>query len=79
MRPLRTRGLLGGDYEAAVTSSGLLGLALGATPNAIASMKSLTGAFGPAPKAFLVVPVTGAFLSDVLNVLVITAFINLVR
>ena len=42
-------------------------------------MKSLTSAFGPAPKAFLIVPVTGAFLSDVVNVLVITVFINLMR
>jgi glutamate:Na+ symporter, ESS family len=71
--------MMGGDYEAAVTSSGLLGFGLGATPNAIASIKSLSNAFGPAPKAFLVVPVTGAFLSDVMNVLVITAFINLLR
>jgi ESS family glutamate:Na+ symporter len=68
--------MMGKDYEAAVTSSGLLGFGLGATPNAIASMKSLTHAFGPAPKAFLIVPVTGAFLSDVINVMVITTFIN---
>jgi ESS family glutamate:Na+ symporter len=68
--------MMGKDYEAAVTSAGLLGFGLGATPNAIASMKSLVNAYGPAPRAFLVVPVTGAFLSDVLNVLVITAFFN---
>jgi ESS family glutamate:Na+ symporter len=71
--------MMGRDYEAAVTSAGLLGFGLGATPNAIAGMKSLANAFGPAPRAFLIVPVTGAFLSDVLNVLVITLFLNFVR
>lgn len=42
-------------------------------------MKSPTAAFGPADRAFLIVPVTGAFLSDVVNVLVITAAIHLMR
>lgn len=68
--------LMGKSYEAAITSSGLTGFALGATPNAIAAMQSLTRRFGPAPKAFLIVPVTGAFLSDVINIAIITVFIN---
>jgi ESS family glutamate:Na+ symporter len=70
--------LMGRNYEAAVTSSGLTGFALGATPNAMAAMRSLERAFGPAPRAFLIVPVTGAFLSDVLNVAIIAGFLKVV-
>jgi ESS family glutamate:Na+ symporter len=52
---------------------------LGATPNAVANMKSLVENFGPAPRAFLVVPIVGGFLIDFLNAMNITFFINLVK
>jgi ESS family glutamate:Na+ symporter len=32
--------------------------------------------YGPAPKAYLVVPLVGAFFIDFLNALVITFFLN---
>ncbi len=46
---------------------------------AVANMKALVESFGPAPRAFLVVPIVGSFLIDLLNALNITAFINLVK
>jgi ESS family glutamate:Na+ symporter len=41
-------------------------------------MESLVERFGPAPRAFLVVPMVGAFFIDFVNAAIITAFINLV-
>jgi ESS family glutamate:Na+ symporter len=35
--------------------------------------------YGPAPRAFLVVPMVGAFFIDFTNALVITGFLNLLR
>jgi glutamate:Na+ symporter, ESS family len=68
--------LLGRDYEAAVMAGGHCGFALGATPNAVANMDALTRRYGPAPRAYTVVPPVGAFLIDFTNALTITAFIN---
>jgi glutamate:Na+ symporter, ESS family len=39
-------------------------------------MKALVERYGPAPKAFLVVPMIGAFFIDFTNALIITAFLN---
>jgi ESS family glutamate:Na+ symporter len=64
------------DYEAAVISSGFIGFMLGTTANAMANMKALVERYGPAPKAFLVVPMIGAFFIDFTNALIITAFLN---
>jgi ESS family glutamate:Na+ symporter len=64
------------DYEAAVMSSGFVGFMLGTTANAMANMKALVERYGPAPKAFLVVPMIGAFFIDFTNALIITAFLN---
>ena len=55
----------------------LLRLRAGATATAIANMQALTRRHGPAPEAFIVVPVTGAFLVDILNVIVLTSLISL--
>ena len=68
--------LMGRDYEAAVMSSGFIGFMLGTTANAMANMKALVERYGPAPKAFLVVPMVGAFFIDFTNALIITAFLN---
>ncbi len=69
---------MGRDYDAAVMAGGHCGFGLGATPNAVANMEALTERFGPAPRAFLVIPMVGAFFIDFTNALVITGFINLV-
>jgi ESS family glutamate:Na+ symporter len=62
---------MGADYDAAVMSAGYAGLALGATPTAIANMTAVTEKFGASPKAFLVVPLVGAFFVDISNALII--------
>jgi ESS family glutamate:Na+ symporter len=71
--------LMGRDYEAAVVSSGFCGFMLGTTANAMANMEALVERYGPAPKAFLVVPMVGAFFIDFTNALIITAVVNLWR
>jgi ESS family glutamate:Na+ symporter len=68
--------LMGRDYDAAVMAGGFAGFMLGITANAMAVMDSLTERFGPAPRAFLVAPLVGAFLIDFTNAIVITFFIN---
>jgi ESS family glutamate:Na+ symporter len=71
--------LMGRNYESAVMASGFCGFMLGITANAVACMEELVEKFGPAPQAFLVVPIVGAFLIDFVNALIITAMGNLVR
>jgi ESS family glutamate:Na+ symporter len=68
--------LMGRNHESAVTAAGFCGFMLGITSNAIASMEELVEKYGPAPRAFLVVPVVGAFLIDFTNSLIITAMAN---
>lgn len=68
--------LMGRDYDAAVMSSGFCGFMLGTTANAMANMGVLTEKYGPAPRAYLVVPMVGAFFIDFTNAVIITAFLN---
>ncbi|KRE89510.1 sodium:glutamate symporter [Frateuria sp. Soil773] len=68
--------LMGRDYDAAVMAGGFTGFMLGTTANAMAVMGSLTERYGPAPRAFLVAPLVGAFFIDFTNAIVITVFIN---
>jgi ESS family glutamate:Na+ symporter len=68
--------VMGRDYDASVISAGFVGLGLGATPVAIANMDAVTTRFGPSTKAFLVVPLVGAFFIDILNALVIKVFVG---
>jgi len=63
--------LMGRDYDAAVMSAGYAGLGLGATPTAIANMTAVTEKFGASAKAFVVVPLVGAFFIDIANALII--------
>jgi ESS family glutamate:Na+ symporter len=67
------------DYEAAVMASGFIGFVLGTTANAVANMRALVAKYGPAPRAFLVVPLVGAFFIDFANALIITLFLNWLR
>jgi ESS family glutamate:Na+ symporter len=71
--------LMGRDYDAAVMSSGFCGFMLGTTANAMANMGVLAEKYGPAPRAYLVVPMVGAFFIDFTNAVIITAFLNLWR
>jgi len=71
--------LLGKNYDAAVMVAGFAGHGLGATPNAMANMSAVVHRFGPSKKAFLVVPIVGAFLIDVFGIPIIITTINLFK
>lgn len=63
--------LMGKDYQAAVLSAGFAGFAMGAVPTAIANMTAVTKANGPAPMAFIILPLVAAFFVDISNSLII--------
>jgi ESS family glutamate:Na+ symporter len=69
--------LLGRGYQAAVPSAGFIGLSLGATPTAIASMTAVTEHYGPSPNAFIILPLISAFFVDIINVIAIKVFLSL--
>lgn len=68
--------LMGRDYDAALMSGGMVGFGIGATHNALASMRQVSGRYGPSPRAFLVVSIVGAFLIDFTNAFSIMGFLN---
>jgi ESS family glutamate:Na+ symporter len=69
--------VVGRDYESAVMSAAFCGFAMGATATAIANMQALSRRHGPAPQAFLIVPIVGAFFIDLANAVVLTMFLSL--
>ena len=71
--------VLGKDYDAAIMISGLIGHTLGATPNALANMSTLTNKYGKSETAFLIVPMVGAFLLDAFSMPCILFFINFLK
>jgi ESS family glutamate:Na+ symporter len=68
--------MMGKDYDAAVISAGYAGLALGATPTAIANMTAITQELGGSPEAFITVPLVGAFFVDISNSVVIKLMLS---
>lgn len=66
---------MGRDYDAAVIAAGFSGLGLGATPVGIANMHAVTAKFGASQKAFLIVPLVGAFFLDIANAAIIQGFL----
>ncbi|MDR0648238.1 MAG: sodium/glutamate symporter [Synergistaceae bacterium] len=72
-----TFNFCGRDYDAAVLVGGHCGFGLGATPNAIANMQAISGKHGPAPRAFFLVSIVGAFFIDIVNAFVIQGFVSL--
>jgi len=68
---------MGRSYEAAVMAAGYAGFMLGVTANALAAMEELERKHGPAPRAFIVVPLVGAFLIDFTDALLLTLAANL--
>ena len=71
--------VMGSDYDAVVIAAGFAGMGLGATPVAIANMNAVTARYGPSTKAFLVVPLVGAFFIDILNAGTIKFFIRIIE
>ena len=68
--------LMGRDYEAMMLSVGMIGFGMGGTSNALINMNTLSRKYGPAPRAFLIVPIVGAFLIDFANALIIMTMGN---
>ena len=69
--------LMGSDYDAAVFTAGHYGFGMGATPNAMANMDALTSVYGPSEKSYLVIPICGGFLTDIVNIFLITLFMGI--
>ena len=70
---------MGRDYDAVVITAGFAGMGLGATPVAIANMNAITSQYGPSTKAFLIVPLVGAFFIDIMNAGTIKFFIQIIQ
>jgi len=68
---------MGRDYDAGVMTGGFCGFMMGTTANAMANMDALARRYGPAPRAFLVVPMVGAFFIDFTNAVLIQVCLNL--
>lgn len=71
--------MMGRNYDAAVMTSGFVGFMMGTTANAMANMRALVERYGASPRAFLVVPMVGAFFIDFTNAIIITIFLNVLR
>ncbi|WP_180027662.1 sodium/glutamate symporter [Acinetobacter sp. YH16032] len=69
--------VMGSNYDAAVLSAGHCGFGMGATPTAIANIQAVTNTYGPSHKAFLLIPLTGAFFIDIVNAIVIQLSIGI--
>ncbi len=68
---------LGKDYDAAVMCAGFVGHGLGATPNAVANMGAVCERYKVfSHKAFLIIPLSGAVLIDIVALPNIVWFIN---
>ena len=70
--------LLGHNYDAAMLVSGLCGFGLGATPNAMANMGAISAKYHYSKIPFIVVPIVGAMFVDIINITVITLFMNFI-
>jgi ESS family glutamate:Na+ symporter len=72
-----TSRAMGGDYDAAVIAGGHVAAGLATTAVAMSVMQTLTERHGPAPLAFLLLPIVGAFFADIANALVLQAYFAL--
>jgi len=72
-----TGRVMGNDYDAAVVAGGQVAAGLATTAVAMSVMQTLTQRHGPAPLAFLLIPIVGAFFADIANALVLQAYFAL--
>lgn len=69
----------GRNYDSAVMSAGFFGYAMGATPNAMASMDAVVERYNrPSPKAFFTIPIVGGFAIDLTMGLIVVGHMNLI-
>ncbi|GAA0610157.1 sodium/glutamate symporter [Virgibacillus siamensis] len=70
--------LMGKNYEAAILASGFIGHGLGATPNGLVVMDAVCEKYGVfSKKAFLIIPVAGTVLTDIVGIPVFLFVANL--
>ncbi len=69
--------LAGKDYDAALMTAGFIGIALGATPVALANVVAISKKYGPSPRALLIVPFIGSVFTDIINVVNLQFFLSL--
>ena len=69
--------VLGKNYDAAVMSAGMCGVAIGSTPNAVANMDSVIVDNGPAPIPMTILPPVVSIALSVLNPIFITMAIQI--
>lgn len=69
----------GKNYDSAVMSAGFYGYAMGATPNALASMTAVVDKYNrPSPKAFFTIPIVGGFAIDLTMGIIVIGHMNLI-
>ncbi|KOA18705.1 sodium/glutamate symport carrier protein [Clostridium homopropionicum DSM 5847] len=69
----------GRNYDSAVMSAGFYGYAMGATPNALASMTAVVDKYNrPSPKAFFTIPIVGGFAIDLTMGIIVIGHMNLI-
>lgn len=69
----------GKNYDSAVMCAGFYGYAMGATPNAMASMSAVVNKYEKqSPKAFFTVPIVGGFIIDLTMSLIVIGHMNLI-
>ena len=69
----------GKDYDSAMMVAGFFGYAMGATPNAIASMNAVKERYKRgSPKAYFAIPIVGGFIIDMLMPLFLLTHANLI-
>ena len=71
--------MMGKNYDAVVLSAGHMGFGLGATPNGIANMQSVSDKYGYSNVAFFVLPIVGALFIDFFNVSIISLFLSFLQ
>ncbi len=71
--------VMGKNYDAAILTAGHCGFGLGATPTAVANMQAITNVHGHSYKAFLIVPLCGAFFVDLINASVIQLILKFIN
>lgn len=73
-----TYRVMGKNYDAIVLAAGHCGFGLGATPTAVANIQAVMNRYGFSYKAFIVIPMVGAFFVDILNAIILNFFVNII-
>lgn len=70
--------VIGKNYDAAIMTAGFIGHGLGATPNGLVVMEALSSKYGVfSKKAFIIIPIAGTVLTDVVGVPLFVFIANL--